>query len=464
MKTQNELKNCQYSQFELRPYQREDCEFIKTHNFVGCFNEQRTGKTPTTIVSIKERNIEKTVIVCPKSAMYSWANEWHNWGTGPATVLRGPTQQKERALEAWDSGALILSYGSLKSTKTYEGLLLAILKKKPQAAIVDEAHRIKDRNSANAKAVFKLGAHMQYRIALTGTPAPNKPEELWSILHFLFPQTFKSFWAFVNEFCSTTQMCVGGHHFTQITGIRRDKQYALTQLLSQIATQRKRKEVMKWLPDKEYVHIRLEPTPAQTKYLFELQNYFETEDIVVQGVLDRLIRYRQICLDPGLLKLKGNSPKTDWILDYLEDYPDRPTIIFSKFTSYLLRLAESLQKQQPMLIIGDKSPKQRQEAVDNFQSGKCNLLLINIDAGKEALTLDRADAIIFTDKFPPVGDILQAEDRFIATTKEKADKTHVIYELTIQGTYDEQIYKLLDKRFAHVDVINDFKNYMKGER
>ena len=61
---------------------------------------------------------------------------------------------------------------------------------------------------------------------------------------------------------------------------------------------------MKWLPKKDYIRIKLPLTSQQAKYLKELEMYFETEHIITQGILDRLIRYRQICLDPGLLNLK----------------------------------------------------------------------------------------------------------------------------------------------------------------
>ena len=87
--------------------------------------------------------------------------------------------------------------------------------------------------------------------------------------------------------------------------------------------------------------------------------------------------------------------------------------------------------------------------------------MINIDAGKEALTLDSADTIIFTDKYPPYGDIAQAEDRFIATTKNKADKEHTIYELILKGTYDEALYDLVNIRATSTDVINNYKIYLK---
>ena len=88
-------------------------------------------------------------------------------------------------------------------------------------------------------------------------------------------------------------------------------------------------------------------------------------------------------------------------------------------------------------------------------------MLINIDAGKEALTLDSAEVIIFADKYPPYGDIAQAEDRFIATDEAKAGKEHTIYELILKGTYDEELYKLIDIRATSTDVINNYKNYLR---
>jgi SNF2 family DNA or RNA helicase len=113
-------------------------------------------------------------------------------------------------------------------------------------------------------------------------------------------------------------------------------------------------------------------------------------------------------------------------------------------------------------IIGSTGVKQREEYKNAFQNGERNVLLIQIDVGKEALTLDRAEAIIFCDKYPPAADIAQAEDRFIATTEAKANKGHTIYNLMIKGTYDEQVHKLIKAHASAVDVINDYKKYMKG--
>jgi SNF2 family DNA or RNA helicase len=430
---------------------------------MACFNQQRTGKTPTSIRVMADRSLNRVVVTCPASALYPWGEEFVRWSGLPAVVLDGTKQKKIKLLENWEQGGLIISYGTLKSGNGE--FINRIRLKTPEGLILDEAHRIKDRTTQNAEAAFALSEFIPYRLALTGTPAPNKPHEIWSILHFLYPKEFYSYWKFVEEFFYTyLQTNSQGKKFKDIGGIKPSKQKDLQIILAKCATQRKRKDVMQWLPDKEPpIKIHLPPTREQEKYLKELKDYFETEHIVTQGILDRLTRYRQICLAPDLLGLKSKSPKLEWIKNYLVDYPERPTIIFSKYTSFLHILEKELTNVNFRLIVGDTPVKTRAKYVTEFQSGLVNLLLINIDAGKESLTLDKAETIIFTDKYPPVGDIEQAEDRIIATTEEKANIPKTIYELIIKGTYDEQLYELLEKRAAAVDAINNFQKYMKGE-
>jgi SNF2 family DNA or RNA helicase len=253
---------------------------------------------------------------------------------------------------------------------------------------------------------------------------------------------------------------MGGRSFIEITDFKPGKKHKLQTQLGFISTNRKRKDVMAWLPQKDYEQVKLEPTKEQLKYLKELDKYFETENVIVQGVLDRLTRERQICLHPGLLELKGKSPKLEWIKQYIKDYPEKPIIIFSKFTSFLKILEKELPEECFYSIIGSTGVKQREEYKNAFQNGERNVLLIQIDVGKEALTLDRAEAIIFCDKYPPAADIAQAEDRFIATTQSKADKPHTIIELMLKGTYDEHLYKLVAQRKSDTDVINDYKKYI----
>lgn len=448
----------------LRTYQRTDAKFLASIPFSACFNEQRTGKTPTALEVIRLRRLqeERILIITTASSLYQWKEEYETWLGKNCVVCTGTPTNKLKAIGQWTHG-LIVSLDSFKETASRSGLIEPILSRSPKMVILDEAHKIKNPKSANAKAVFKT-KNIPFRLALTGTPAQGKPYDVYSILRFLYPCDFGSYWKFIEEYFEIQDNVVWQagrpRHFKTYDNFKPGKAEQLQEILNKFSTQRKRRDVMPWLPDKFYQQVKLSPTRDQKKYLKELEETYKTADIVTTGTLDRLVRYRQICLDPGLLNLDGKSPKTEWILQYIKDYPDEQIIIFSKFTSYLIRLSEELETTWALLV-GATPAKQRGEFIKDFQAGKFKVFLINIDAGKEALTLDAAETTIFTDKYPPIGSIEQAEDRFIASTEEKAHKAHKIVELMIADTFDEQIYKLLEKRKSETDIINNYAKYIK---
>lgn len=448
----------------LRQYQRNDAEFLASIPYSACFNEQRTGKTPTALEVIKLRKLqeERVLIITTASSLIQWKEEYEKWLGKNCVVCTGTPTNKLKAIGQWTNG-LVVSLDSFKETASRSGLIEPILSREPKMVILDEAHKIKNPKSANAKAIFKT-KNIPYRLALTGTPAQGKPYDVYSILRFLYPSDFGSYWKFIEEYFEIQDNVVWQNgrprHFKTYDNFKPDKAVQLQEILNKFSTQRKRKDVMPWLPDKFYERIKLKPTREQRKYLKDLEDTYKTGEIVTTGTLDRLIRYRQICLDPELINLEGKSPKTEWIKQYIKDYPEEQIIIFSKFTSYLIKLAEELDTTWALLI-GSTPTQQRGQFVKDFQAGKFKVFLINIDAGKEALTLDAAETTIFTDKFPPIGSIEQAEDRFIASTKDKAHKAHKIIELMIADTFDEQIYKLLEKRKSETDIINNYNQYIK---
>lgn len=449
---------------ELRPYQKEDVEFLSKLDSAACFNEQRTGKTPTALHVAKAKGLDKVVIICPGSAIYQWKEEYERWLDKPCIALVGTPKKRFHLLDEWTHG-LVVSYDTFKVSKNTAGLVKDIALRDPEMVILDEAHRIKSRKNARASSVLAYKT-FKHKLALTATPAPGKPEEIFAILQFLYPKEFTSYWNFIDTYFSKQlQYGKGGRRYYQVGPPNPLKMQELQDFLNTMSTQRKRKEVMPWLPGKDYTQVKLPATKEQLRYLDELTQYYETEHIIVQGVLDRLIRYRQICLDPQLLELKGKSPKTDWVIDYLKDYPDESIIIFSKFTSYLKLLKEQLDPiAKTEIMIGETPLATRNTLKTRFQNKDYSVLLLNIDVGKEALTLDTASTIIFMDKYPPIGDIEQAEDRFVATTQEKASKPHKIYELMIKDTYDEKLYELLKQRKSETDILNNYKYFIEERR
>lgn len=450
----------------LRPYQQEDLEKLLRNNCSACFNEQRTGKTPVAIRVMQARGLNKVLVVCPASMLYPWRDAWKTWAGKDAIVCCGTPKKRLKLISEWTDGPLIISYGCLKETARSDGMITEVLKKHPEGCIADEAHKFKDHTTATARAMYKLCSKIPYRLALTGTPATNKPIDIFGILKWLYPDKYKSYWTFAEEnFHIEVQYTGFNKHHKEVGRWLPNRKEHMAKVLSEFTTQRKRKEVMQWLPDKDYMDVKLPATYQQLKYIRELEEFFETETLVTQTVLDRMLRERQICIAPETVGLAGSSPKIEWVLQYLQDYPEKPVIIFSKFVTAINILLRELEKKKIKtgVITGAVLPKQRASAVNAFQNGELNVLVIQIDAGKEGLTLDRAEVEIFLDQFPPAADIQQAEDRFVATTIDKADKPHQIIRLILEGTYDQECYNLVERRASGIDCINSYIKYLKQE-
>lgn len=449
----------------LRKYQQEAVNKLTKLNRAALFDEQRTGKTPTALAIAKAKGIDKLLIVTTCSSLYNWNKEITNWLGICSVVCDGTLKRKKQIIKDWNNGALIVTLDSLKFTESREGLVGFLLSAKPEMVILDEAHKIRNVKSMAAKSMYKFNKVL-HLLALTGTPEYSKAGDVFSILHWLFPKEYNSVWKFQQEYLEHTEetIYVAGRirTITHYGNYIPEKLKELQEFLNTFATRRTRKEVMAWLPDKDYCKVELNANKIQKQALEALKETFQYNDIVTQGILDRTVKYRQICLDPRIVGIDGNSPKTEYIKNYINDYPERPIIIFSGLTEYLnILYADLAPKHKIAMITGDVNKAQREVYINDFQAAKFNVMLINTQAGKEAITLDRAEAVIFADRYPPIGDIQQAEDRFVTTTKDRKEKPHTIYNLVISDTFDEELNELIDNRATETDVINNFKKYLR---
>ena len=450
----------------LRPYQEADVVELQTRDSFGIFNEQRTGKTPTSLTAMTMKTKGRILIVATASMVYKWQDEAHTWTDRKAYVYSGTTKQRETILDSFketEGSMLIISYGLLKDTKSYKGLKDKLKTMDIQGLIVDEVHRAVGRNTANFKALRAL-VKIPYRFYLTGTPAPNHPSQVWSILTMIEPSKFSSYWRFAEEYFVIDSIRLpptAPRPFIEQAGeFLSDKKNDYVNMVDDHAIMRKRKDVMPWLPKEEpHTRIRLPLTNQQRRYLKEMEEYYETEHVIAQGILDQLLRYRQICLAPELLGLKGKSPKIEWLKTYIKDYPDKQIIIFSRFTQFI-RLVDK-QIPQGMVLVGETKAEERNSLISSFQSGKLQVLTIQIDAGKEGITLDNADVLIFTDVFPPASDILQAKDRIVATSEHR-NKPKEIIELCMADSYDEVLYDTVQQKIELTDIANNYIKYLEG--
>ncbi|KAJ7045038.1 P-loop containing nucleoside triphosphate hydrolase protein [Mycena alexandri] len=182
---------------EMKPYQLAGLSFLAYmyRNGINCIlgDEMGLGKTLQTLslfAHIKETatSHQPHLIVCPLSVLSSWEAECRRWIPSMHLVrFHGTSGERERIKglmrENADVDIVLTTYETLSAGD------LGWLKTRHFGCVVlDEGHRIKNSESEVAKHAASLGG--LWRIILTGTPIQNNLVELWSLLHWLYPQIF----------------------------------------------------------------------------------------------------------------------------------------------------------------------------------------------------------------------------------------------------------------------------------
>lgn len=433
----------------LRKYQRQDIFYLQKVAHPAIFNEPRTGKTPTTLKLIESMAFGdvKVVIICPASLVLNWDKEVRTWTDYPVISVSGTKKKREKIYNAWNSnkGCLVLSKDTAKVDYDLIDTTDCVL-------VVDEAHFLRNHRTAQSKAIFHLGKKAAKRIALTGTPATNHPKDVWGILHFLYPDRFSSYWQFIDRYFKTWDAPWGSR---EVGKLKREQEF--TEILELISVQRKRKDIMKWIPKKQYQTIELEMDKKQRKAYDEMITMFTVEEAGVDApsLLAQITRLRQICLAPEVLGIQAPSAKEKFIMEWLDDNPNTPVVIFSNFSSYLVRLQRKIKGSK--LVIGETSKQDRQKAVEELQAGEIKVILANIEAAGTGLTLDNAETVIFLDRHYNPGFNEQAEDRIVPTTEDSNLNTLVI-DLVCNDSIDKKINDILKRKNSVIEVVNNYKN------
>lgn len=455
----------------LREYQNQDAAYLKARGSALVLNEPRTGKTPTTICTVKALYKKKNIVICPSSLVYNWKKEFEQWYPECMVfAVNGTPKQRENIYNAYMSRknnpcVLIISKDTWKSDiNKYE-----IGSYEFDVAIVDEAHFLRNYKSKQSEAIFNLKATTKY--ALTGTPAVKHAVDVYGLLHFINPKAFPSYWQFADRYFHIIEDMWG----KSIGDAKEQREEELKTIMAINSVQRKRKEVMKWLPEATHQTIPVVMDKKQQKLYDQMLDKFvatmgEGEDMIAldtPNVLTQLMRLRQLCLDPRTIKLENGQvfdvvgAKTTALLEFAEDNTD-PFVVMTTFSSYFKIIKPELEKlgKRVEIIDGSTPKKQKMETAEKFQKGQIDILLCNIIAAGTGFTLDRADTIVFLDKdFNPANNE-QAQDRIVPTTKERYHPINII-SFVVADSVDERVNYILEKKEDLTAIINK-PNGLKG--
>ncbi len=174
------------------------------------------------------------------------------------------------------------------------------------------------------------------------------------------------------------------------------------------------------------------------------------------AVLDALLKLRQVCCDPSLVKSKQRrqvpSAKRKFLSELLMTLlaEGRKILIFPQFVEMLeLLLADLLDAGVPYAYLTG-STVNRKTQIELFQSGEVPVFLISLKAGGVGLNLTAADTVIHYDPWWNPAAEAQATDR---AHRIGQDKPVFVHRLIARGTVEEKIVALQARKAELADAL-----------
>ena len=442
---------------DLRDYQRDGLnwlQFLREFGFGGILaDDMGLGKTVQALATVlvekqSGRATLPSLVVAPTSLMGNWRREAEKFSPDLKVVVLHGADRSEHfdSLQQYD--LLLTTYALLSRDEDVHS------KSEYHYLILDEAQAIKNPATKQAKAVCQVKAN--HKLCLTGTPVENHLGEVWSQFRFLMPGFFGDQKNFNRTFRNPIEKTADSL-----------ASKALTNRLKPFVMRRSKDAVASELPSKTEIIHRVSLHPEQSVLYEGIRAAMEArvrkalaESGLAQShitVLDALLRLRQTCLDPRLVKMQNAqnihaSAKLDALMDMLPTFVEegRRVLLFSQFTEMLSLIEDKIVEAGITYTKLTGKTKKRDEVVDEFQSGKVSVFLISLKAGGTGLNLTQADTVILYDPWwnPAVEN--QAIDR---AHRIGQDKPVFVYRMITEQTVEEKIVEMQERKRQLANIV-----------
>lgn len=448
---------------KLFPFQAEAVEKLEKVKSILIADDMGLGKTVEAIAIDMKRRAEfpnhrlKTLVICPLAMVSTWTKAWFQW-SNDLRIL--PINNKDRSY-----------FSNELQDDAYDVFIChwPVLRLMPELkdvnwfhVIADEAHAIQNRKSKQSVALKEIPAG--YKSALTGTPAFDKPDDLWSILNWLYPRFWSSYWTYYNDHI----MFENYNGYKTIVGVNDPEK--LQKQMEGFYIRRKKEDVLFDLPEKYYTQVDVELLPQQRRAYDSMKNDMlawigsqEHLPVVAPVVIAQLTRLQQFACafaewDEVKQKMVLSEPssKIDAVLDIIQS-TNQQIVVFSQFAQVIKLLAKRLEKQGITVgkFIGETPAADRAKIISNFQDGKIQVFAGTIAAGGVGITLTAASIVIFTDRSWSNALNLQAEDRCHRIGQKSAVQ---IIDIMARNTIDARRIKTIQQKWSWIKrLIGDSK-------
>jgi SNF2 family DNA or RNA helicase len=417
-----------------------------------------TGKSRCAIELAKRTGAKRMLVLCPLSVCSAWSDQLSKFGSDLVEInlRRGSVKDKhKRAKMALARAAaldqpcvVVVNYESARN----EPLASLLQQQRFDLLILDESHRIKSPSGKTSRWVSRLAQTCKRRVALTGTPMPHSPLDIYAQFRALAPHEFGySFVRFRNRYAK-----MGGYGGKQVTGFQNMDD--LQERMSRWTYQADRSVLD--LPDALHHRVPIELSAKARKLYRDLDADFCAQvldgEITAANALVKLLRLQQ--LTSGRVTVENESAtrlvqvdtsKQDALAELLRDLPQgEPVVVFGRFTSDLASVHEAAAANNRRSLELSGSRRELEE----WQAGYAPVLAVQIQAGGTGVDLTRARYCVYLSVGFSLGDYEQSLAR---VHRPGQGRTVHYYHMVASDTIDQKVYDALSNRKQVVETVLD---------
>ena len=309
--------------------------------------------------------------------------------------------------------------------------------------VLDESHRIKTPSGKASKFFASLAKTTKYRLALTGTPCPHAPLDIYGQYRFLDPGVFgTSFTKFRSNFA-----VMGGFQGHQVLSYRNTEMLHNKMFL--LAHRVMSKDVFDLPPFQSEIRTCTLSKDERDLYNQMNENFcveIKNNLVTASNALVKLLRLQEIT--SGYLdKQHIGDSKRKLLADVLEDFDVKePIIIFARFTNDLKVVKEIAESQGR--TYGELSGNCND--LSQWQNGDKDVLGVQIKSGREGVDFTRARYSIYYSLGFSLGDYEQSIKRL---DRPGQSRSGMYIHLLAEDTIDFKVMDALKKKQEIVESV-----------
>ena len=442
-----------------RPHQKKALIKVYSKKRCGLFLRVGSGKTKVALdfigALLYNNMVSRCLVLAPLNALGVWEDQIL-MNVPECLNLKWSLFRPRSDVDLTKTQLLLVNY---EYARKCLGILMTWA---PEVIVCDESHRIKGPYTKQSKCAHKLGSISKFNIAMTGTPASEKPLGLWSQFQFIDPSILDCTY---KEFKYEYGVWTGFGNFKLKCYKNLDR---LAEKIAPHIITMKESEYLK-LPEETSINIPVEMgSKCRTLYKMMEQEFLvavKGKEILAPLVITQLMKLSQLAggfiIDQEKHPISVGDHKLqvlrDLAYDLMEDGVNR-LIVFCRFMWEIDRVKFVFSKDWEVLeVSGRIKHEDRVQLQHRFNSTVNSAIVVvcQIASGSSSTNMQAAHHEIFYSLDYSAINYDQAKGRI-----RRDGQTHpcFFHHLIAKGTIDGKILRILKQK---KDVADHLENLIK---